>query len=268
MSVMNIIVCVKQVIDPEAPPASFKIDAAGNKAEMHGAPPVIDPYGEYAVEASLRLKETKGGKVTVMSLGANLLREVVKKPLAMGADELILLEDEAYTGGDSFATASCLATAIKKQGNYDLILCGREASDTNAGQTGTVIAEILGLPCVTLARKIEANNGVIKVERVNSVGFDIIEAPLPAVVTVSNEIGQPRYPTIKGIMAAKKIEPIVWKPADIGIEPSRMGAAGRRARINKLFQPVHEGKCDFAAGDNPEEMAVNLAAKLREARIL
>jgi electron transfer flavoprotein beta subunit len=265
---MNIIVCVKQVIDPEAPPASFKVDAANNKAEMRGVPPVIDPYGEFAVEAALRLKEAKGGKITVLSLGVNLLREVVKKTLAMGADELILLEDEAYNGGDSYATACSLAMAIKKKGDYSLILCGREASDTNAGQTGATIAEILGLPCVTLARKIESMDGKLKIERVSSVGYDVVEVALPAVVTVSNEVGQPRYPTIKGIMAAKKIEPVIWKPADIGMELSKTGVGGRRTLVNRLFQPVHEGKCEIVAGETPEEMAVNLASRLRENRIL
>jgi electron transfer flavoprotein beta subunit len=265
---MNIIMCVKQVIDPEAPPASFKIDAADNKAEMRGVSPVIDPYGEFAVEAALRLKEAHGGKVTVLSLGVNLLREVVKKTLAMGADELVLLEDEAYVGGDGYTTAASLAAAIKKKADYQLILCGREASDTNAGQTGPAIAEMLGLPCVTLARKLEAVDGKLKIQRVSSTGYDVVAVPLPAVVTVSNEVGQPRYPTIKGIMAAKKIEPVIWKPADIGLGPSQIGANGRRAELKKLFQPVHEGKCEIAAGDTPEEMAVNLAVKLREARIL
>jgi len=264
---MNIFVCVKQVIDPEAPPASFKIDAAGTKAEMHGVPPVIDPYGEYAVEAALKLKEAKGGKITVFSLGLGLLREVVKKPLAMGADELILLEDPAYDGGDSYSVAQALALAIKKKGGFDIILCGREASDTNAGQTGPAIAEFLGIPCVTLARKLEANEGKLTVERVNASGYDVIATVLPAVVTMSNEVGQPRYPTIKGIMTAKKIEPVIWKPADIGLDNSRAGAAGRRTKVKKLFQPVHEGKCDIAGGDTPEEMAANLAAKLREAKI-
>jgi electron transfer flavoprotein beta subunit len=265
---MNIIVCVKQVIDPEAPPSTFKIDAATDRAEMRGAPPVIDPYGEYALEASLKIKEALGGKITVISLGVNLLREVVKKPLAMGADTLVLLDDEAFTGGDSQSTAAALAAAINKVGEYDLILCGREASDTNAGQTGAGIAEILGLPCVTLARKMDASDGKLKVERVTSGGYDVLEVPLPAVVTVSNEVGEPRYPTIKGIMAAKKNEPIVWKPADIGIDASQLGAAGRRARLRRLFQPVYEGKCDFAEGDSPEEAAANLARKLREAKIL
>jgi electron transfer flavoprotein beta subunit len=193
---------------------------------------------------------------------------VVKKPLAMGADTLILLEDEAFTGGDSRSTAAALAAAIKKVGEYDLILCGREASDTNAGQTGAGIAEILGLPCVTLARKIDAGDGKLKVERVTSAGYDVLEVPLPAVLTVSNEVGEPRYPTIKGIMAAKKNEPISWKPADIGIDASQLGAAGRRLKLQRLFQPVHEGECDFAEGDSPEETAASLAQKLREAKIL
>ncbi len=260
---MNIIVCIKQVIDPEAPPSSFKIDAAANKVEMRGAPPVIDPYGEYAVEAALKIKEAKGGKITVMSLGANLLREVVKKPLAMGADELILLEDASFAEPDSQATAIALAAAIKKVREFDLILCGREASDTNAGQTGAGIAEMLGIPAVTLARKIDAVDGKLRVERVTSTGYEVVEAPLPAVVTVSNEIGEPRYPTIKGIMTAKKKEPVVWKPADIGIQ-----VGGRRARLVRLYQPVHEGKCELVEGENPEEMGMNLALKLRSAKIL
>jgi electron transfer flavoprotein beta subunit len=265
---MNIIVCVKQVIDPEAPPASFRIDVATNRAEMRGASPVIDPYGEFAVEASLKIKEAVGGKITVISMGENLLREVVKKPLAMGADALVLLEDAVFTGGDSRSTASALAAAIKKVGEYDLILCGREASDTNAGQTGAGIAGILGLPCVTLARKIDAGEGRLTVERVTSAGYDVVEVPLPALVTVSNEIGEPRYPTIKGIMAAKKIEPIVWKPADIGLDASQLGEAGSGAKLQRLYQPVYEGNCEFVEEETPEEAAVSLAQKLREAKLL
>lgn len=265
---MNVIVCLKQVIDPEAPLASFKIDTDTNKAALQGVPPVIDPYGEYAVEAALQIKDAKGGKVTAISLGDNLLREVVRKPLKMGADELILLEDTAFADGDSWSTAYALAMTIKKIGEYDLILCGREASDTNAGQVGSGIAEILGLPSVTLAKKIEILDGKARVERVTMDGFEAIEVPLPTVITVSNEVGEPRYPTIKGIITAKKKEPIVWKPVDIGVEPSQSGAAGQRAEMLKLFQPVHEDKCDILEADTPEEAAVKLALKLREAKIL
>jgi electron transfer flavoprotein beta subunit len=265
---MNMIVCVKQVIDPEAPPASFKIDSATNKAVMQGVPPVIDPYGEYAVEASLQIKDAKGGQVTAITLGKDLLREVVKKPLSMGADELILLEDQAFIDGDSWSTAYALAMAIKKIGEYDLILCGREASDTNAGQVGPGIAEILGIPSVTLAKKIEITDGKAKVERVTTDGYEIIEVSLPAVITVSNEIGEPRYPTIKGIMAAKKKDPVIWKPSDISVEPAQIGAEGRRADMLKLFQPVREGKCEMMEGETPEEAGVNLALKLRQVKIL
>lgn len=266
---MNMIVCVKQVIDPEAPPASFRVDITSNKVvPPPGVAPVISPFDENAVEAALRIKDAQGGKITVISLGVNLLREVVKKPLSMGADELILLEDEAFAGGDSWSTAYALAMAIKKIGDYDLIFCGRQASDWDAGQVGSGIAEILGLPGVTIAKKVESLDGKVRVERVVADGYEVVEVPLPALVTVSNELGEPRYPTIKGIMAAKKIEPIIWKPADIGVEPAQVGAAGRHTKLLKLFQPVHEGKCELVEGETPEEAGVNLALKLRETKLL
>jgi len=266
---MNIIVCVKQVVDPEAPPASFKIDPATNRmVPGPGVTSVVSTFDEVAVEAALRLKEAKGGKVTAVSLGSGLLREVVKKPLSMGADALILLDDEAFAGGDSWSTAYALAMAIKKIGAYDLILCGRQASDWDSGQVGAGIAEILGLPAVTLAKKIEIIDAKAKVERVASDGYEVVETPLPALITVTNEFGQPRYPTIKGIMAAKKVEPTVWKPADIGVDPSQIGAAGRKTKLLKLFQPIREGKCEIIAGQTPEEAGTNLAITLRQAKLL
>ena len=266
---MNMIVCCKQVIDPEAPPASFKVDDSANKViPPPGVPPVISPFDENAVEAALRIKDAQGGKITALSLGINLLRDVVKKPLSMGADELVLLEDEAFTEGDAWSTAYALAMAIKKIGEYDLIFCGRQAADWDTGQVGSGIAEILGLPSVTLAKKIEVTDGKARVERVAADGYEVVEVTLPALITVSNELGEARYPTIKGIMAAKRIEPIIWKPADIGVDPAQLGAAGRRAKLVKLFQPVREGKCEVIEGETPEEAAVNLALKLREAKIL
>jgi electron transfer flavoprotein beta subunit len=266
---MNMIVCVKQVIDPEAPPASFKIDPSSNKAvPPPGVSPVISPFDEQAVEAALRIKDAQGGKITVISLGVNLLRDVVKKPLSMGADELILLEDEAFAEGDSWSTAYALAMAIKKIGDYDIIFCGRQAADWDAGQVGSGIAEILGLPSVTVAKKIDITDGKARVERVTADGYEVVEVSLPALITVSNELGEPRYATLKGIMATKKKEPTIWKPADIGVEASQVGAAGRRTGLLKLFQPVREGKCEIIEGATPEEAAVNLALKLREAKIL
>ncbi|MFC1943286.1 electron transfer flavoprotein subunit beta/FixA family protein [Chloroflexota bacterium] len=266
---MNIVVCCKQVIDPEAPPASFKVDTSANKVmPPQGVPPVISPFDEQAVEAALRVKDAQGGKITVITLGINLLRDVVKKPLSMGADELILLEDEAFTEGDSWSTAHALAMAIKKIGEYDLIFCGRQAADWDAGQVGSGIADILELPSVTLAKKVEITDGKATVERVTADGYEVVEVSLPALITVSNELGEARYPTIKGIMGAKRKEPVTWKPADIGVDPSQLGAAGRRTKLLKLFQPVREGKCEIIAGETPEEAAANLALKLREAKVL
>ena len=266
---LNMIVCCKQVLDPEAPPASFKIDPSTNKViPPPGVPPVVSPFDEQAVEAALRIKDQQGGKITVLSLGNNLLRDVVKKPLSMGADELILLEDEASDGGDSWSIANALATAIKKIGEYDLIFCGRQAADWDAGQVGTGIAEILGIPSVTVAKKVEATDGKAKVERVIADGYQVIEVTLPALITVSNELGEARYATLKGIMAASKKQPTVWKPADIGLESSQVGTAGRRAKLLKLFQPVKEGKCEILEADTPAEAGTKLAAKLREAKII
>jgi electron transfer flavoprotein beta subunit len=264
---MNIVVCCKQVIDPEAPPASFKVDA--NKiAPPAGVPPVISPFDECAVEAALKVRDAKGGKVTVLSLGVNLLRDVVKKPLSMGADELILLEDPAFDGGDGASIAYALSLAIKKIGQFDLIFCGRQAADWDSGQVGSGIAEMLGLPSVTLARKIEITaDNKAKVERVTADGYDVIQVGLPALITVSNEIGAPRYPTMKGIMTAKRKEPIVWKPADIGADTSKIGVAGRRIKLTKLFQPVREGKVEIISGENAEDTGIKLALKLREIKV-
>lgn len=266
---MNMIVCCKQVLDPEAPPASFKIDPAANKVmPPPGVPPVISPFDEQAVEAALRIKDKLGGKITVLSLGNNLLRDVVKKPLSMGADELILLEDEAFEGGDSWSTAYALAMAIKKIGEYDLIFCGRQAADWDAGQVGLGIAEILGHPSVTVAKKVEIINGKARVDRVLADGYETIEVILPALITVSNELGEPRYATLKGIMAAAKKQPVIWKPADIGVDPSQIGVSARRLKLLKLFQPVREAKCEIVGGDSPTEMGVSLALKLREAKVV
>jgi len=267
---MDLIVCAKQVPDPEAPPASFKVDAANNKVvPPPGVPPVISTFDEIAVEAALRVKDAQGGgKITVLSLGNNLIRDVVKKPLAMGADELVLLEDEVYEEGDSWSTANALAAAIKKVGAYDIIFCGRQAADWDAGQVGIGIAELLGIPCVSLVKKVDVADGKVKVERMVADGFEVVEVPMPCVLTVTNELGEPRYAPLKGIMKAAKIQPIIWKPADIGLDASQIGAQGRRTKLNKLFQPVKEAKCEIIEGENVADAAVNLAVRLREAKVL
>lgn len=266
---MNIIVCCKQVLDPEAPPSSFSIEPSTNEVvPPSGVSPVISPFDEQAVEAALRIKDDQGGKITVVTQGVDLIEKVVKKPLAMGADELILLEDESFNGGDSWSTAYALVMAIKKIGGYDLILCGRQAADWDNGQVGAGITELLGLPCVTLARKIDVIDGMARVERVTPEGHEVIEVSLPAVITVSNEIGEARYPSLKGIKESKKIDPITWKPNDIDADISHIGIPGRRSKLVNLFQPVREGECEFIEGESEEEAGINLALRLREVKAL
>ena len=213
----------------------------------------------------MRIKDTQGAQITVISMGRNLARPVMRKSLAAGADELILLEDDTFEDLDSHSTAYILATAIKKIRGYALILCGRQAADTDGGQVGSGIAEILGIPSITVARKIEVSNEKVRVKRVVSDGYEVIEALMPVLVTASSEIGELRFTTMEKIMAAKKKEPTVWKPADIGVDASQIG---RRVKLLKLFQPVHEGKCEIIEGEGPEEAGANLALKLREAKIL
>jgi electron transfer flavoprotein beta subunit len=173
----NMIVCVKQIADPEAPPGSFKVDEAAKQVmPAAGVSQVVSPFDEQAVEAALRIKDAQGGKITVLSLGKNFVMDVIKKPLSMGADEMILLQDPAFEGSDSHTTAYALAMAIKKVGEYDLIFCGRQAADWDAGQVGSGIAEILGIPAITPAKNVELVNGNVKVERVVTDGFEVIEA--------------------------------------------------------------------------------------------
>jgi electron transfer flavoprotein beta subunit len=266
---VNMIVCCKQVPDPEAPPAVFKVNPATNKMTVPpDVKPVIGQYEEFALEAALKIKDAIGGKITALSLGNNFVRDVIKKSLAVGSDELVLLEDQAFEEGDSWSTAYALAMAIKKIGEYDLIFCGRQSSDWDAGQVGLGIAEILGIPSLTLARKVEVTDGKAKVERVIPDGYEVIEVALPALITVTSELGALRYAALKGIMAAAKKQPIIWKPADIGLEPTQVGAAGRHTKLNKLFQPVKEAKCEVIEGETPAEAGANLAVRLRQAKIL
>jgi len=266
---MDLIVCVKQVPDPEAPAASFRIDPVANKVlPMEGTPPVISPFDEQAVEAALQIKDQQGGKVTVISLGPPSARDVIKHALAMGADEGVLLTDPAFENSDSFATATALAAAIRKIGPWDAIFCGRQAADWDNGQVGSGIAELLGVPSATIAKKVDAVDGRLRVERVLADGYEVVEVPTPCVVTISNEIGQPRYPTLRGIMAAAKKQVSTWSAADIGLDASQVGSAGSKNRLLKLFIPVREGTCQIVEGETVAEAAVALALKLREAKII
>ena len=262
---INIVVCLKQVTDPEAPALAYAVDAEAKQVILKGIPPVISPFDENALEAALRIKDIQESKITAISLGRSLSRPVLLKALAAGADELILLEDEAFERLDGQATARVLIAAIGRLGKPDLILTGRQAADTNAGVVGFGIAELLGLPVVSVARKVEIKDGWARVERVIPDGYEVIEAPLPLLVTVSNELGQLRYPSMQQLVAARKKPVTTWRAADLGLESKPIG----RLQLRDLFIPQREvGRCDMVTGESPEEMGANLALKLREAHLL
>ena len=266
---MNLIVCVKEIPDPETPASAFAIDEAAMRAiPAKDTPPVISPFDEQAVEAALRIKDADGSKVTVISMGAQSAEKVLKHTLSMGADEAFLMNDAAFDNSDSTSTAYVLAQAIKKIGEYDIVFCGRQAGDFDAGQVGSGIAELLGIPGITVAKKIDISDGKAKVERVLPDGYEVVEVSLPVLITISNELGEPRYATLKGIMAAAKKTVPVWNGEEIGADASKMGDAGRRTKMLKLFIPVRESKCELLEGENEEEAAANLALKLREVKLI
>ncbi|MDM8000222.1 MAG: electron transfer flavoprotein subunit beta/FixA family protein [Dehalococcoidia bacterium] len=261
---MQIVVCVKQVLDPEMPRSAFKVDPEGKRViPPKGTPPVISPFDENALEAALRLKDRHGGRVTVISAGNMLAQAVLRKTLAAGADELILLEDPSFQDLDSFATAGVLASAIRRIGDVQLVFTGRQAADWDAGITGCVLAEELGIPCITVARKVEISDGGAIVEREASDGSEIIETPLPCVITADSPLGELRPVTLPGLTAARKKPLHVWRAADLDLWPSPP-----RCHLVDLYVPKHETVCEMIDGNTPEEAAVRLAGRLHEAGFL
>ena len=263
---INIVVCAKQVVDPETPASAFRIDPETKSVvPAAGIPPVVNGFDENAVEAALQLKEADGANITVVSVGNGFVMDVMKKPLSMGADELILVDDPLTAELDAFATAQALAEAIKKVGDFDLVLCGRQASDWDNSMVPLGVAELLGLPCVTMAQKIETQDGGIVVQRALTDGYEVIQAPLPALVTVSNELGEPRYPTLRGIMMAGRKRPTVWTALDIGLDES---ALAPRLTLEDLYVPVSDKQCEFIEGEDEADAGRQLALKLREAHLV
>ncbi len=260
---MNTIVCVKQVLDPEIPPAKFKIDPEAKQVvPPPGVPPVISVYDERAVEAACRLKDQHKGKITVISMGSEKAADVIKHAISLGADEGFVLQDAAFENLDSFGTAHVLGKAIQKIGAYDLVLCGRQAADWGAGQVGSILAEILGIAAVTLACDIQAVDNTLVIKRVVSDGFEVLQAPMPSLITVTGEIGLPRLPVGVRLMMARKKQIPVWNAQDIGAESSKLDKANAHTEVIGLSVPTRKTECEIVTGSTPGEAAANLALKL------
>ncbi len=263
---LNIVVCAKQVVDPETPVSAFRIDADARRVvPAPGVPPVVNGFDENAVEAALRIKDGTDAAIAVVSVGSGFAMDVMKKPLSMGADQLVLVDDEAVADLDAAATAYVLSRAIERLGGYDLVLCGRQASDWDNAQVPLGIAETLGLPCVTMAQKVEAHNGGLVVERVLDEGYQVVEADMPALVTVSNELGEPRYPSLRGIMAASRKSPTVWTASDLDLDPARLAPS---LELVDLFIPVTDRQCEMVEGEDGQDTGRRLALRLREEKLI
>lgn len=263
---LSVVVCAKQVVDPETPASAFRIDTDVKRVvPAPGIPPVVNGFDENAVEAALRLKDSVGANVTVLSLGSNFAMDVMKKPLSMGADQLVLVQDENLEDLDAFATAYGLSQAIKKLGQVDLILCGRQASDWDNSHVPLGMSELLGLPCLTLAQKVEVEDGGVIVHQSLTDGYQVMEAKLPALVTVTNELGTPRYPTLRGIMDASRKTPTVWSAADLNLDSDMLVP---KLRVTDLFVPASETECEFIEGEDEVDAGRKLALKLRERQLI
>jgi electron transfer flavoprotein beta subunit len=262
---MHVVVCVKQV------PGTTKvaINPETNTLIRDGVEAIINPFDENALEAALTLKEKIGAKVTVLCMGPPQAESVLREAMARGADHLVLLCDRAFAGSDTWATSYALAQAIKTLDPVDIIYCGKQAIDGDTAQVGPGIAEFLGWPVVTYARKLEVDGDTAKIERVFEDGFEKIETPLPVVITVVKEMNVPRMASLKGRMRAKK-EPIRMLTADAAkADPNEVGLQGSPTRVVKIFTPPRKtaGQKWDGIGD-PIHAAKTLVAKLKEQKLL
>ncbi len=261
---MNIVILVKQV--PEI--ALIKVDEAANEVVLPQGPGVVNPFDEYAVEEALRIKEKLGGKTMVMSVGSERTESALRNCLALGVDEAYLLVDEAFNGSDQQALGKILAAGLKKLGEFDLVLAGKQAVDSDAAQVPGAVAANLDVPQALFVKKFESiEEGKATVLRTTEEGYDVVELPLPAVVSVVKEINEPRLPSLKGKMAAKKKEITKWSAADLGVDTASVGA-NSKTHIEKVSPPPPRTRGEIIEGETPEEIADKLFKKLRENQIL
>ncbi len=269
---MNIVVCIKQV--PET--TEVRVDPKTNALIREGVKSIVNPVDENAVEAALQLRDQQGGKVTVICMGPPQADEALRHTLAMGADEAILLSDPASRGSDTLATSYALALMVRKIGaaspepsrRVDLILCGKQAIDGDTGQVGPGLAERLGIPQVTFAIGLEIADGKLRARRVLDDFFEVLEVKMPAVVTVVKQANEPRHPSMKNVLKAKRAEIIKWTLADLDADPKQSGFNGSPTQVIKVWPPEKRGggkRLEGEADEVAEEVAkaikgMNIAA--------
>jgi len=261
---MHCIVCIKQVPNT----TNVQIDPKTNTLKREGVESIINPFDEYAIEEAVRIKERTNGKATVITMGPPQAEAILRESLSRGIDNAVLISDRAFAGADTWATAYTLAQAIRTIGDYDIIICGKQASDGDTAQVGPGIAEMLDIPHVAYVKKIEDITATsMKVERMMEDGYDRIEMPLPGLITVVKEINSPRMPSLKGMMMAKKAQIRVMTAADIKADTKNVGLTGSPTQVMKIFSPPpREG--GVVLEGSPQEVAQKLVEKLRSTQLI
>jgi len=266
---VHIVVCLKQIIDPEIPPHVFQIDPVEKKQIRGRQVLLISDFDAIALEVALQLKEKVDGQVTAITIGAADAVEALHTALAMGADETVLISDPAFEETDSFGKAHILAAALHKLGEFDGVLCGRQAGDVELGLVGPFLAEMTGLPCVTLAANVEPEDGKMRFRRPIEGGYEILETTTPFLATITNdESNVARYASVRGIRKAMRTEIPTWSAADLALDPAEIGPETAQIEMEELFVPEREVRCEFIAGESGPEKAQQLALRLRELKLL
>ena len=248
---MNIVVCLKQVPGT----TQVKIDPATNTLIRQGIENIINPFDTYAIEEGVRLRERFGGKVTAISMGPPQAETALREAVSLGADEGILLSDSAFAGADTWATSYTLSVALRKLGQYDLIVCGRQTLDGDTGQVGPQLAEMLAVPFLAYVSQIEeVADGGVRVRRMVEDGYEIIASPLPAVITVVKEINTPRLPSLRGIARSKSATIPVWDSKELNVEPDKVGLSGSFTRVVRVFSPERVCQGEIFQGDVKEQV--------------
>jgi electron transfer flavoprotein beta subunit len=255
---VNIIVLMKDIVDL----TEIKVDPNTQRPILAGLSRKISDVDKRAVEAAVQLKEKHGGKVTVVSLGDDKTRTALREALAMGGDEAYLLKDPVFDGSDTLATSRILAAAIRKVGGFDLILCGEMTLDSLSAQVGPRISELLELPQVTYARRLELKGDKIVAERDLEDEDEVVEASMPALVAVAREINEPRIPALMNIMKASRKPISEWNCAALGISSGEVGAAGSAVKVLEVKAPPMERKRIIVKAETEEEAAKSLVERL------
>jgi electron transfer flavoprotein beta subunit len=267
---LHVVVCMKQVLDQEIPPRAFRVDRAARRPDVPGAALVTSIFDANALEAALRLREAAGGEVTALSLGPASAEEVLRRALAVTADRAVLLSDEAFSGLDPAGVATCVAAAVRRLGAegapVDVVLTGRQAGDVEHGQTGGMIAEALGWPCLSFVTRLAPGGDGLSLWRQADEGRQVWRARPPLVATVTNDpTNQLRLAKVRDVMLAHRRPVVTWGASDLGLAPADLQP---RVELLDLFVPEKESRCEMVGGETPAEKGRALARRLRELKIV